>query len=164
MSPARNHVRYAFLGRIIQVCNRIFSSPFLFDSRSLQLRPLDLSTDQPIGHSDVPAQITACGRVLLTEENVPTFLITIVLTPYLGALLSHMTFCGLLPVHSGCGCLFHCVPQGGTFLSFTGVILAIKNDVPTISVDDFALLPQRSLIVITMDAAENDDASTETVD
>ena len=87
---------------------------------------------------------------------MPAFLTTIVLSPYPGAPLAHITLRGLLPVHSDCGRPFRRVPQVGAFVTFTGAILAMENEVPTITIDDLALLPQKSAFVINVVSVDSD--------
>lgn len=91
--------------------------------------------------------MTCSGRVVLSEHNVPTFLTNILISPYPGAPSSHIRFRGLLPVHSTCRRPFQPVPQVGDLISFTGIILAIENDVLTITVDDFDVFSLTSIFL-----------------
>ena len=109
------------------------------------------------------ARITASGRVALNEQRAPAFITRIFQNPWPGASPSCVTLRGLLPIHLACRRLLRRVPQPGTLLTFTGVILAVDHSVPTIGIDGFTILPHGSSIP-TDNAPVLQDGSMEDID
>ena len=117
-----------------------------FPALFLKLQLIDLSDGQPIGNLDMHACITASGWVALNEQCAPAFIMQISQNPWPGASPSCVALRGLLPIHPACCHLLQHVPQPGTLLTFTRVILAVDNSVPTININGFTNLPHRSSI------------------
>lgn len=90
------------------------------------------------------ARITATGHVTFTDPNTPALEMLILQNPYPGSPLSPLCIRGLLPLRSASRRLCTPVPEPGRFLTVTGNVLAIENDIPVIAVDDFSDLTQTS--------------------
>ena len=108
-----------------------------------KLQLLTISDENPIVTSDIHPRISTTGRVASNDEHAPAFRMNVLQSILPRCSSSSISLRGLLPTHTVCRRLFRRVPQPGTFLSFTGVILALNDNVPTIGVEQFTVLPYR---------------------